>query len=154
MKMNDIESTPLYIFRPLLNGEEVREWARTQGFETTLEPEDMHVTVVYSQTPFSPTEVVGGEVLADEHDRAVEHLGDGGAVVLKFESSILQDEWQQYQDMGASHGFDNYITHVTITYEGEDLDVEGMEPFLGNLQFGAGKSEELEMDGENDYEES
>jgi hypothetical protein len=37
---------------------------------------------------------------------------------------------------GASHDFDEYQPHVTITYEGSDLDLSKVEPYRGELVFG------------------
>lgn len=147
MKINEVEATPVYISRPLLNGKELKEWAETQGFESTLDSDDMHVTVVYSSTAFTPSEVYGGEiVIPASEDRHIEALGDEGAMVLKFDSEELQQEWQQYQDMGASHDFDDYVTHVTITYDGDDIDTGQMSPFSQELRFGAGKAKPLKSD--------
>jgi hypothetical protein len=35
-----------------------------------------------------------------------------------------------------SHDFDEYQPHVTITYEGSDLDLSKVEPYRGELVFG------------------
>ena len=41
----------LYVNRPVLNAQEIADWAKGQGFTTTLAPADMHVTIAYSKTP-------------------------------------------------------------------------------------------------------
>jgi len=147
MRMNEVQARPTYISRPLINGDELREWAGQEGFGSTLETNDMHVTIVYSKTPFVPTEVFEGElVIPAGINRQVKLLGDGGAVVLEFVSPDLQDEWQQYQDMGASHSFDEYVTHITITYDGKELNTGQMSPFTGELRFGPSNAKELSDD--------
>src|SRR5690606_6627144 len=45
---------PLYVQRKLLNGAELVSWAKKNGFTSTLPPEDMHVTVLYSRTAVDP----------------------------------------------------------------------------------------------------
>ena len=42
---------PLYVYRPLLNASELIDWARSQGFTSTLPAEDLHVTQAYSRRP-------------------------------------------------------------------------------------------------------
>lgn len=38
---------PLYVSRWLLNASELLDWARSQGFTTTLSADDLHVTITY-----------------------------------------------------------------------------------------------------------
>ena len=70
----------LYVKRPLLNAMQIIAWAKAQGFKSVQKPEDMHVTVCYSKTPFdwddlAPREdnvtVVGGNRV----DQAVRRRG-------------------------------------------------------------------------------
>ena len=42
---------PLYVSRPVENADEIIQWAKSVGFETTLPAEDMHVTICYSKEP-------------------------------------------------------------------------------------------------------
>jgi hypothetical protein len=37
---------------------------------------------------------------------------------------------------GASHDFDSYQPHVTISYAGSDIDLSKVEPYRGELLFG------------------
>ena len=135
---------PIYMYRPLLNAEELVEWAREQGFNSALTPDDMHATVVYSKRPFSSyysmlanheAEVMGDNIVVTGGARSVAPLGDKGAVVLKFESEQFQEEHAWFERMGASWDFPEYLPHVSITYNGA-ADVSVIEPFTGTLVFG------------------
>lgn len=137
----------LYVHRKLLNRDELIAWAKAQGFATTLDDE-MHVTVAFSKQPFEwdkvspdgePVIVVGGK-------RGVEELGDEGAIVLRFESRQLQADWQRYRDAGASWDYPGYKPHVTITYDGGDVDLSKVKPYRGELRFGPEVMEEIDKD--------
>lgn len=127
----------LFVDRPLLNSDVIKAWAAEQGFDSTLDDE-MHVTVAFSKQPvawdrFSPQRnrltVRGGE-------RVVQQLGDKGAVVLMFPSKTLQGRWQEFCDGGASWDWDSYQPHITISYNGKELDLDGIKPYRGDLVFG------------------
>lgn len=130
----------LYVSRPLLNAGEVAEHFARQGLLSVLAPADMHVTIVYSKqtmdwnsvSPAPETLVVppGGK-------RAVERFGDSGeALVMRFDSPALTDRWQEYRQAGASHDFNGYKPHVTITYKADGVDANNILPFAGALHFG------------------
>jgi hypothetical protein len=132
------EPAPLYVQRKLMNAKEFIAWAKSQGFAKVLAPEELHVTICYSKEAMdwgkagNATEnltVTGGV-------RSVSPLGDGGAVVLKFESDDLQKRWSEFRAAGASWDYPNYTPHVTITYKNGDLDLSGIEPYTGRLVFG------------------
>lgn len=129
----------LYIHRPLLNPERFVAWAKANGFAKTLPPDDLHVTVAFSREPLDWSTVPDAQsgVTALGSGRAVERLGDKGAVVLLFECPDLSARWLQIRDLGASWDFPSYRPHVSITYEADPaLDVSKIEPFDGLLEFG------------------
>ena len=49
--LNDAAPRTLYVSRRVLNAGAIIDWAKDQGFETTLPAEDLHVTIAYSRTP-------------------------------------------------------------------------------------------------------
>jgi hypothetical protein len=85
--------------------------------------------------------------------RVVEPLGDKGAVVLLFNSSSLSWRHEEMVRNGASHDYDEYQPHVTITYEGSDLDLSKVEPYRGELVFGPEIFAEVEEDWEKSLSE-
>lgn len=132
------EVTPLYGCRYLLNAQELVDWAKSKGYATTLPPEEMHVTVVYSRTPLPMPSDDGatwgmGTVVVRGGNRSMMSLGDGSASALVLDSSDLVSEWNHYRSTGASWDWPSYMPHVTISYSGGPEDVE---PFAGDLVFG------------------
>jgi cation transport regulator ChaB len=136
---------PIYMYRPVMNAEQLHEWAASQGFKTALLPDDMHVTVVFSKAAFSAhysrlaemNEIVHySNVVVQGGKRAVVPLGDKGAVVLKIQSDSLQYEHLSFRTEGASWDFQEYTPHITITYNGSDLDPSQMQPFTGDIVLG------------------
>ena len=151
---NDAAPRSLYVQRKLLNAADLVAWARAQGFSETLKPEDMHVTVLYSRNPVDwmemgqswQTEDNGNLRIAPGGARIVEPLGDKGAVVLLFNSSHLAWRHEEMVRAGASHDYDQYQPHVTITYSGAPADLASVEPYRGELLFGPEIFEELDED--------
>lgn len=136
----------LYINRRLQNPEPFMEWAQS-AFKSTLPPEKLHVTVVYSREPVEWR--AGGEapksVRIEGGRRSLERLGQNGeAVVLRFEAPELEARWKQYREAGASWDWDGYKPHMTITYQAPDLDLEAIEPYTGPLEFGPERFEPVD----------
>ena len=153
---------PVYMYRPVMNAEQLHEWAASQGFKTALLPDDMHVTVVFSRAAFSAhysrlaemNEIVHySNVVVQGGKRAVVPLGDKGAVVLKIQSDSLQYEHLGFRAEGASWDFQEYTPHITITYNGSDLDPSQMQPFTGDIVLGPLRAEPLDLDEHTEIKE-
>lgn len=137
----------LYVKRVLKNPEPFIAWAKSQGFKTTLLPGDLHVTVAYSRAPVLWPEAEGGEVTANLSDgRAIERLGDGGAVVLKFRSPHLLARWDYFRSIGASWDWSSYVPHITISWDAEDVNIDDVAPYKQELVFGPEVFQELNED--------
>lgn len=145
----------LYISRPVLNSDEIMEWAREQGFKSMTPPEKLHVTVIFSTekqdwhtVPFEADcvlEIEGG-------DRELEQFGQ--ATVLRFNSELLQFRWEMLVGHGIPYKFDSYKPHITITYnlpEGSDL--SGFKVYDGPIVLGPEEVEEANSDWESDHKE-
>lgn len=143
------EVAPLYANRPVENAADIIAWAKAQGFKTTLPATDMHVTVAYSRDPVDWK--AAGEASAQVGSgpggsRAVEQLGDEGAVVLRFQNLKLKQRWNQYRRAGASWDFPEYKPHITITYDPGDIDLSKVEPYNGPIVLGPERQEALDTD--------
>lgn len=151
--MLDAEPRSLYIQRKLLNGAEFLKWAKAQGFETTVPADELHVTVCFSREAIDWMKA-GTDWWEDEKGRLrvkpggariVEPLGDKGAIVLLFSSSAISGRHADLMRRGASHDFDEYQPHVTITYTRPvGLDLSAVKPYRGELLFGPEIFEEVD----------
>lgn len=153
---------PIYVMRPLLNGDEVIAWAKGQGFKTALAADDLHVTIAYSKTPINwqtmgddwrcepmPQKDFAGGLLSagcegftsDTKRKAISGGGRemrklGSAIVLCFDSVSLTQRWCDFRAAGASWDHPGYQPHITITYNGEGIDLADIDPYEGDLLFG------------------
>lgn len=146
VKISKAEPRTLYVRRDLKNADELVRWAKGQGFKTTLSADDMHVTVCYSKEPVDWFRAWqdGPEIKVPKGGpRQIAKFGEG-AIVLLFASDQLQWRHQHFMDIGASFDFNEYQPHVTITYEPGDVDLEKVEPYQGELQFGPEVFEEID----------
>jgi phage-related protein (TIGR01555 family) len=140
----DASPRTLYVSRKLLNADALIKWAKAQGFKTTVPVDEMHVTVLYSKTAVDWMKMGSGWDQDAEGKlkvppggaRLVEALGGDGAVVLLFSSSPLSWRHEDMVRNGASHDFEDYQPHVTITYDGDGVDLATVEPYRGELVFG------------------
>ncbi|MBP6378983.1 MAG: DUF1073 domain-containing protein [Sphingorhabdus sp.] len=157
----DAAPRPLYVRRDLLNAADLIAWAKSNGLETTLTPDDMHVTVLYSRTPVDPmamgetwgSETDGGLIVKAGGPRALERFGEG-ALVLQFASWSLTSRHADMIRAGASHDWPEYAPHVTITYTvPEGFDIEAVRPYTGELRFGHEIFEPLDLDWKSKLEE-
>lgn len=139
---------PLYISRQVKNAQDIIDWAKGQGFGKTLTPSDIHVTVAYSSQPvdWSRIRAEKGELRVSGGSRRVAPLGDKGAVVLFFDSLNLTQRWGALVNMGASWDFERYQPHITITYDGSDVDVGEVIPYEGEIVFGDEEMAEIVED--------
>lgn len=145
----------LYVCRPLLNADAVSAHYRKQGLATTLEPEDMHVTIAYSRDAVTwPQPRATKLVSKNISGRYVERLGDEGAVVMCFPSEALTKRWQQLRDYGASWDHEQYKPHVTLSYRvPEGMDLSSIKPYDGPLVFGPERFEPVKEHASAGYAE-
>lgn len=139
------EEPGLYVRRRLLpvSARAFREWFEGQGFKNVLPITELHVTVVYSRRTIPwqslPSHVVISEAAGAllPWTRFVQPLGDGGAVVLRFNAPALQARWAFARDKGASWDHEGgYKPHVTISWDDAGVDLDKVAPFSGMLEFG------------------
>ena len=144
VKIEDIQPRTLYVSRKLLNAKDLIAWAKRNGFDTALEPDDMHVTVAYSHAPvlwqaLTPQDTILTVPDAQTHGngtRGLARFGDGDAVVLLFESQELTTRWLEFAAAGTSWDYETYHPHTTISWNAPGIDVDAVQPYDGPLMFG------------------
>lgn len=138
---------PVYGFRPVLNAEEICQWAKSQGFTECMVPDELHVTTLHSKRGFAPylTDRAKegwddrdhyGNIVVRGGERAVMPLGDNGAVTLKIDSEELYEEWKSYMRYGAAWDYPEYMPHVTLSYRGAPEDLSKVVPYDGDVVLG------------------
>jgi len=139
----------LYVSRTLLNADDIKKWAKHQGFDACVSNDEMHVTIVYSRKEVDWSKTFPKEndveIFYDKkHPRSIEKFGeDKNAVVLTFHSKELSLRNKFFiEDIGCSKDHE-FKPHVTITYDGKDIDIAGMKPYTGVLKFGPETFEEV-----------
>lgn len=129
----------LYVNRPVLNAEDIIAWAKANGFEKTLLPDDMHVTIAFSKEPLEwPKPMRDTTLTINVKDAHVELFGrEHDCGVLQFDSEDLQERWEYFKDTGASWDWPDYSPHISITYNVPDgFDVDDIEPYSGKIVLG------------------
>ena len=146
--VTDAAPQTLYVSRKLINAKEVIRWAKSQGFNTTLPAEDMHVTIAFSRNPVDWMDV--GESwtprleLSAGGPRQMEQFGE--ARVLLFASEELKWRHERIKDAGATWDHPEYQPHVTISYDPDAPDIADIEPYTGPLIFGPEVFAEIKED--------
>lgn len=152
------DATPrtMYVMRPVLNAREIIAWAKKQGFKSTLRPQDLHVTVAFSRAKvnwFAAGHDSERVVIPRGGPRAVEKLGDQGAVVLLFSSWELQWRHEQFANVGASWDHDEYQPHITLTYGRAPADLDALKAYAGPIVLGPEQFSEVNEDWAAEVEE-
>ncbi len=134
--IGDAAPRTLYVSRKVKNAGDIIAWAKSQGIETTLPAEDMHVTIAFSRNPIDWFKV-GAAWEAELKvipggPRQIETFGEGAKVLL-FASHELKWRHEAIVREGASWDFPEYQPHITSTY-GEIP--EGVEPYQGEIVLG------------------
>lgn len=150
-KLQDAAARTLYVSRKVLNAGAIIDWAKAQGFETTLPAEDLHVTVAYSKTPVDWMAVAqawtnkpnGNLTSSAGGPRMVEQFGEG-AIVLLFNNTELTWRHQDILDAGASWDWPDYQPHITFTYQPGSVDLDQVEPYRGVIELGPEVFEEID----------
>lgn len=141
----DASPRTLYVRRNVLNAAEIINWAKGQGFKTTLPADDMHVTIMFSRSPVDWMKM--GESLADEIKvqaggaRIVDRFGDAG--VLLFNSSELSWRHEEMKREGATWDHPEYQPHITISYAQDGPDLADVTAYQGEIVLGPEIFEEL-----------
>lgn len=138
----------LYICRYVQNAQDIIDWAKSQGFKTTLKPTDLHVTVIHSSKAVDwmamgqaddddeDDTVDGTLTVAPGGPRLIEPLGDKGAVVLLFASQDLDERNAELRAAGASSDYEGYQSHITITWDATGVDLSTVKPYQGPIVLG------------------
>lgn len=144
----DAAPRTLYVRRNVLNAKDIIRWAKSQGFETTLSSDDMHVTIAFSREPVDWFKV--GTAWQEKIEiaaggpRQMESFGE--ARVLLIASSDLTWRHDEIIAAGATWDHPEYQPHITISYGPMP---DGVEPYQGPIVLGPEIFEEVKDDWES-----
>jgi phage-related protein (TIGR01555 family) len=133
----------LYVYRPVLNAQEVYDWADAQGITDLVSPSDMHVTLMYSRTLVDWAKI-GDDNFGSNEDGSL-NIKPGGmrvvekfniSTVLCFSSSALSYRHCSLKWAGAEWDYEDYIPHITVSNEAQSKDVFGLQPYTGEIILG------------------
>jgi hypothetical protein len=161
--LTDAAPRSLYVSRKLLNAQAVIDWAKGQGFESTVPADEMHVTVLYSREAVDWM-AMGSDWGSDDKGnlrvppggpRMLDRFGSmKDAVVLLFNSSSLCWRHEDMVSKGASSDYPEFCPHVTLSYSvPADFDLSKVEPYQGELLFGPEVFAEVNEDWKSAIEE-
>ncbi|MGO4196857.1 phage portal protein [Rhizobium sp. YAF28] len=149
---NDAAPRTLYIRRDVVNADDIKKWAKSQGFDTVQD--GLHVTIIHTRTPIDWIKVGNDIEWADSGNtikilaggpRLMEQFGD--AVVLQFASSRLTWRHEDIKRLGADTDYPEYQPHVTISWQKpEGMDLSKVEPYRGEIVLGPEIFEEVNDD--------
>ena len=122
----------LVVKRKVLNAEEILKFA--DCFDTCLELDDIHVTVMFSPTAFEWDHIVPQSDIL-EIDAICTFKKFGNANVCTFNDERLQTRHCQLVQLGARPTFSPYQPHVTVTYDEDNL------PNTGHIKIKLGAEE-------------
>jgi phage-related protein (TIGR01555 family) len=155
IEVADAKPMTLYIHRPVLNATEIIEWAKSQGFKTTLPEDDMHVTIAFSRQPVDWMKVGQtweSEITVPEGGpRLMEQFGD--ARVLVFSADELQWRHDAIKEMGATWDHPEYQPHITISYDPDAPGLGDIDPYQGQIILGPEVFDEVKDDWKETIQE-
>jgi phage-related protein (TIGR01555 family) len=144
----DAAPKPLYVRRDVVNVADLQAWAKAQGIPDLAD--DLHVTVAYSRQAFDWIKAGNAKewtengkdelIISEGGPRAVEPLG-GMTAVLLFASAQLTWRHSEILRAGASHDWDDYQPHVSLTKS--PIDLSKVEPYRGRIVLGPEIFEDL-----------
>ncbi|KPD10630.1 hypothetical protein [Phaeobacter sp. 11ANDIMAR09] len=137
-----------YVSRPLLNGQELVNWANGLGLEDVIAPEKMHVTVLYSKTPVDISVIPLARDAISLRLHNARPFRISSALGLPIEHPKIDETHKRYLAIGATHDYANGVfrPHITLRYDASEKDLDVFSTtrgFTGSLELGAEQIEPL-----------
>lgn len=145
----DRTKKPLYVHRPVIDGDGLLDWARAAGIETPLDRTELHVTIIYSKAPveFELVDPDPGEVIVELHDARAFRIRS--SLALPLDHSAIRESHARLLALGATHDYsDAFHPHVSLAYHPTDEEVrraEGAHGFTGRVMLGPERLEPLKQ---------
>jgi len=141
----NIKTKGTYVAVRVLNSGQLIQFCQEQGLIVS-KPEELHVTIAYSKTPFSFKPGIVDNILVIPPGCAKFGMIGDVHLVLKLDSVILQCEHVRTMEAGAQYDWPEYTPHITIEYNCGAVDVSHLQNPLFEIELGAEYVEELDLD--------
>lgn len=110
---------------------------------------EMHTTVIYSEqgnSQFQYQEKYETEIKAKF--AGFDMFGaENDVLVIKIKSPELQARHKSMmEEYDLSYNFDEYIPHITLSYDAADFDISKLDDYHGDLMFSGEEANELDSD--------
>lgn len=145
-KIPEQEPKSWYVRRDVLNKQDILNWLNNNELGLSVALDTLHMTFVYSRTPFVAPDPDPSKLTIPNGEYRVKRLGDDKVVVLEVDHAKLQPFWQRYIDAGASWDYEKYTPHITLTYNGDNLDLSSVTSYTGYIILGPEIQEDLKTD--------
>jgi hypothetical protein len=112
------EGPGVYMARPVKDADakKIRKWAKERGITDIVE--DLHVTIVASRASFPADEMDDDEEEIAVKIKGIKRLKD--AIVLTLDAPKIVARHKAAREKGATHDFNSFQPHITLTYSGPD----------------------------------
>lgn len=137
--------------------EMLRKFAEDNDIPNPVPSDDYHCTVIYSKKYLPNMKAQGkldDDIVANPKD--FDLFGeDKDSLVLKLDApDLVKRHKDLMKEHGATYDFDEYIPHVTLSYDAPDFDLDDLDPDdLGTLVVVEEYSEDIDPDFKNDRKE-
>jgi hypothetical protein len=122
----------------------LQKYIKDNDIPNAIAPSKMHCTLIYSKKHLPDYKPLGdldpplkGKV-TDLENWKTQPDADGNTaqcLVLKFDCPELDERHKQLIDEhNAKHGYDEYITHVTLSYNIGDMDIKKLPKVNGTVK--------------------
>jgi len=126
----------LYTFRkPSLHSIELlSEWMQENHIPNPVSAAELHVSVICSEIPVPGYIPDSNSVWVNPTTYSVGMLGE--ALVLKFRSEVLSQQWKEAQNLGAQSRWPTFQPHLSLSYAVPlDYDYSNIKPMFVQLVF-------------------
>lgn len=142
MRINSHSQYPLFVYRPVLNANELEKHYRSQGITNLIDLDDIHVTIALSKMPVDWSEMPPNYGTDDAEMMIVPAGGMRlnqifkDACVLCFRDYRIEWRHSDFVNSGVQWSHAKYRPHVTMTDDPGDVNFEKVKPFDGPIVLG------------------
>ncbi len=112
------EGPGVYMARPVKESDakKLRKWAKERGISDIVN--DLHVTIVASRASFDVDSLEDDDEEITVKVKGIKRLKE--SIVLTLDAPKIVARHKAARDKGASHDFNSFQPHITLTYSGPD----------------------------------